>query len=168
MNIELRRICHRPETIDGQIWIEGMKVCDCAENATSAIPVGTYPIILVKCKQYSRKMILLKDEGAGMRDEGKSLNPKLSTLNLRCEACPKLSFVSNNTTLPVYCPQIKPGNGVYNRTDGSIIVGKYLVPGCLSHPKQAFDALYDRIRKNIERGNPVMLTIVSEGSGIRV
>ena len=54
---------------------------------------------------------------------------------------------------------LKPGNGVYNRTDGSIIVGEYLVPGCLKHPKTAFDNLYDRIRKNLERGNPVTLTI---------
>ena len=54
---------------------------------------------------------------------------------------------------------LKPGNGVYNRTDGSIIVGEYIAPGCLKHPKTAFDNLYDRIRKNIERGNKVTLTI---------
>lgn len=152
MNIELRRIRHRPETIDGQIWIEGLKVCDCAENATSAIPVGTYPIILVKCKQYSRKMIKIQ-----FTDNSRAIHGNSRSQENPCESCAKLEFVCNNTTLPVYCPQIKPGNGVFKRLDGSIIVGKYIVPGCLSHPKQAFDALYDRIRKNIERGNPVYL-----------
>lgn len=78
-----------------------------------------------------------------------------------CESCAKLEFVCNNTTLPVYCPQIKPGNGVFKRLDGSIIVGKYIVPGCLSHPKRAFDALYVRIRKNIERDNSVNIIVSS-------
>ena len=52
-----------------------------------------------------------------------------------------------------------PGNGVYNREDGSIIVGEYLVPGCLKHSRFTFDNLYDRIRKNLERGKAVTLTI---------
>ena len=56
---------------------------------------------------------------------------------------------------------LKPGNGVYHREDGSIIVGEYLVPGCLKHPKTAFANLFDRIRKNIERGKEVTLTIIN-------
>lgn len=151
MIIELRRIRHRPDTIDGHIFIDGVKVCDCAENNKFALAPGTYQIILVKCHQHARKMPCVIING----------NPK-------CNKCMKLDCVSNNTTMPQVCPQIKAGNGVYHREDGSIIVGKHITPGCLSHPKDTFDALYDRIRKNIERGNPVMLTIVSEGSGIRV
>lgn len=153
MNIELRRIRHRPETIDGQIWIEGIKVCDCAENAQTALPVGTYEIRIIKCQFHSRKMpyIVLSD----------NYEPP-------CRICSKSGCVGINSTPHkggagggLLCPMLKPGNGVYNRTDGSIIVGKYLVPGCLSHPKQAFDALYDRIRKNIERGNPVNIIVSS-------
>lgn len=142
MNIELRRIRTLPETIDGQIYIDGIKVCDCAESASGAVPEGTYELTLRKCKQYGRKMIML--------------NP-----GPPCGKCPKMEFCCNNSTLPCYCPQIKPGNGVFKRLDGSIIVGKHIVPGCLSHPKQAFDALYDRIRKNIERKNQVYLIISS-------
>lgn len=174
MQIELRRIRHRPETIDGQIRIDGMKVCDCAENAHHCLPTGTYQVSVIKCKQHSRKMPVVCLEGnttndsewsvtgctkgaAGLQSKESSCLEG-STLS-KCDTCPKLSFVSNNTTMPQFCPMITAGNGVYKRTDGSIIVGRYIAPGCLTHPKSAFDALYERIRKNIERGNPVTLTI---------
>ena len=55
---------------------------------------------------------------------------------------------------------LKPGNGVYKRTDGSIILGTYLAPGCLTHPKEAFADFYDQIRKLIERGHALTITIV--------
>lgn len=142
MNIILKRIRYRPETIDGQIWIDGEKVCSSAENNKLALAPGTYPITLVKCRQHARKMPVIQVHGCSL-----------------CTECKKLPYVGNNTTMPMICPMLKPGNGVYNRTDGSIIVGKYICPGCLSHPKQAFDALYQRIRKNLERGNEVTLTI---------
>lgn len=144
MNIELRRIRHRPETIDGQIWIDGMRVCDSAENNKFALAPGTYPITLVKCHQHSRKMPVIQVQGCSL-----------------CQECKKLPYVGNNSTMPMICSMLKPGNGVYNRTDGSIIVGKHLAPGCLSHPLEAFHSLYERIRKNIERGNPVQLIISS-------
>lgn len=157
MIIELRRIRYKPEAIDGQIWIEGQRVCDCAENATSALPIGTYPITLVKCKQYSRKMIRIQ-----FTDNSRVIYGNSRSEENPCDTCEKLEFVGNNTTLPVYCPQIKPGNGVFKRLDGSIIVGKYLAPGCLSHPKDAFDTLYQRLRKSAEIGHEIKLTIVSE------
>ena len=85
--------------------------------------------------------------------EGSTLPP--------CDQCPKLPYVGNNTSMPLYCSQLCPGNGVYNRTDGAIIVGKYLAPGCLAHPKTTFDNLFERIRKNAERGNEISLIISS-------
>lgn len=54
---------------------------------------------------------------------------------------------------------IESGNGVYNLHTGTILVGRYLVPGIVTHSRPAFDALYERIRKNLERGNEVTLTI---------
>ena len=83
--------------------------------------------------------------------EGKSLPP--------CDLCPKLSFVCNTTTLPCWCPMLKPGNGVHNRLDGSICVGQYNYLNSLIHPRDAFDPLYERIRKSISRGNQVIVTI---------
>lgn len=56
---------------------------------------------------------------------------------------------------------IMPGNGVYALQDASIIVGRYCVPGIVTHSRPAFETLYQRIRKNLERGNPVYLIIQS-------
>ena len=130
MNIELRRNRHRTDTIDGQIRIDGQRVCDCAENAHHCLPEGTYSITIVHCRQYARKMPLITP-----------ISNQSSVINNRV------------------CPMLCPGNGVYNREDGSIIVGEYLVPGCLKHSRFTFDNLYDRIRKNLERGKAVTLTI---------
>lgn len=149
----------RSETIDGQLYVEGMRICDCAENAKSAIKAGQYSVSIIKCKQHARKMpvILIKGEGVeGRAAIAKGNNPSPSP---KCDCCEKLDFVSNNTSIPLYCPMLKPGNGVYHREDGSIIVGEYIAPGCLKHPKEAFDTIYDRIRKNVERGNEVTLII---------
>lgn len=104
------------------------------------VPAGEYVLSLLKCKQYARKM--------------PCLNP-----NAPCDRCPKLPFVCNNSTLPCWCPMLKPGNGVHNRPDGSILVGRYNCLGSLIHPKTTFDPLYERIRKSISRGNIVTLSI---------
>ena len=68
-------------------------------------------------------------------------------------------MVFNNTVMPQFCGQIKVGNGVYSRHDGSIIVGALAAPGCIVSPRSAFDLFYERFRKNIERGKCVSLEI---------
>lgn len=148
MNIELRRTDHRPGSTEGQIWIDGMKICDTAENAKTALPPGTYPIVLVRCRQYARKMPVIIVPGSG-----------------QCQECKRHSFANINTTMPTVCHMLKPGNGVHHRADGSIIVGKRLAPGCLIHPRQAFDTLYERIRKNVERGKAIAIAIAKAGVG---
>ena len=130
MHILITRYRYKPATIDGQLSIDGIRICDCAENAHTALPPGTYSITIVHCRQYARKMPLITP-----------ISNQSSVINNRV------------------CPMLCPGNGVYNRTDGAIIVGEYLVPGCLKHSRTAFDNLYDRIRKNLKRGNEVILTI---------
>ena len=130
MHILITRYRYKPATIDGQLSIDGIRICDCAENAHTALPPGTYSIAIVHCRQYARKMPLITP-----------ISNQSSVINNRI------------------CPMLCPGNGVYNRTDGAIIVGEYLVPGCLKHSRFTFDNLYDRIRKNIERGNEITLTI---------
>jgi hypothetical protein len=140
MKIIITRNISRNEFTHGRLTIDGEFVCHTLENANSRVPAGTYTIRLAKCKQYSRKMLLL--------------NPKAP-----CLQCPKLSFVSNNTTLPCYCPMLKPGNGAHGRLDGSILVGKYNCLNSLIHPMDVFAPLYERIRKSISRGNQVILTI---------
>jgi hypothetical protein len=141
MIIKITRTLTRGEYTHGRLSIDGNHICDTLENALSCVPSGEYTITLLKCKQYSRKMLCL--------------NP-----NAPCIQCPKLRFVCMNSTLPCYCPQIKPGNGIHNRLDGSIIVGRYNCLGSIIHPKSAFDNLYERLRKSISRGHQVKLTIV--------
>ncbi len=130
MHILITRHRYKPATIDGQLSIDGIRICDCAENAHTALPPGTYSITIVHCRQYARKMPLITP-----------ISNQSSVINNRI------------------CPMLLPGNGVYNRKDGSILVGEYLVPGCLKHSRFTFDNLYDRIRKNLERGKEVTLTI---------
>lgn len=130
MHILITRYRYKPATIDGQLSIDGIRICDCAENAHTALPPGTYSIAIVHCRQYARKMPLITP-----------ISNQSSVINHRV------------------CPMLCPGNGVYNRKDGSILVGEYLVPGCLKHSRFTFDNLYDRIRKNLQRGKEVTLTI---------
>lgn len=140
MNITIQRNITLGEYTHGTLSIDGTKICHTLENAKSQVPVGEYPITLIKCKQYSRKMAVLNQ-------------------NAPCSLCKKLPLVYTNTPLPCYCPMLKPGNGVHNRLDGSILVGRYSSLGCLIHPRDAFDSLYERIRKSLSRGNQVTLTI---------
>ena len=140
MKIVLSRIRTKGEFTEGQLSIDGVRICSTLENSNAQVPSGEYVITLLKCKQYARKM--------------PCLNPSAP-----CDLCPKLKFVCMNSTLPCYCPMLKPGNGVHNRLDGSILVGQYHCLNCLIHPKSIFDALYERIRKTISRGNQVILCV---------
>ena len=176
MNIQLVRYRQNPETIDGHLSIDGIRICDCAENVHTALPPGTYPIAIVPCRQYARKMPVVVTPKGQMEQPGTPLGtlgtepqdlleqrfsaPGTAPLGLPlCSSCHRKPNIGINTKLPCVCPMLKPGNGAYHREDGSIIVGEYLVPGSLKHSKTAFDNLYDRIRKNLERGNEVTLTI---------
>ena len=141
MNIVINRTRIKGEYCEGSLTIDGSaRICSTLENANGLVPAGDYPITLVKCKQYARKM--------------PCLNP-----HPPCDLCKKLPFVCTNSTLPCWCPQIKPGNGVHDRLDGSICVGQYNCLNSLLHPKTTFDPLYERIRKSISRGNQVTLSI---------
>ncbi len=144
MNIELHRIRHKKKTIDGELYIDDTKICDTAENACHCLPEGRYQVSIIKCHQHSRKMPLI-----------------MVGRPPACERCKKLDTVGNNTNMPCYCPQLCPGNGVYNRTDGAILLGNYIAPGCLIRPKEAFDSLYDRIRQSAGRGHNITLVISS-------
>ena len=143
LNLVLTRNIVRGEYVHGRLTIDGNFVCHTLENTNSRIPAGEYPITLVKCKHHSRKMPVLNPNAPCDRCP-RSLNPNPSSLNL---------------TLPCYCPMLKPGNGVHNRLDGSILVGKYNCLNSLIHPKTVFDPLYERIRKSISRGNQVLLSV---------
>lgn len=160
MNIVLKRIRRTGVALDGELYIEDIKLCDTAENIKCSLPAGTYTIVRQKCKQYARFVpLILVDSLSSNVDCNNSIDNRQSSINAKCSNCKKLELVCNNTTLPCHCPQIKAGNGIYNRKDGSIIVGKYLAPGCLSHPKEPFENLCERLRKLDGRGAEITLTI---------
>lgn len=51
------------------------------------------------------------------------------------------------------------GNGAMACRDGSVVVGERYLPGVVLHSRQQFALLYERIAKNIKRGNEVTLVI---------
>ena len=140
MIIQIKRIFVKGEVTEGHLRIDGLQVCDTLENTFTCLSPGEYPVTLVKCKQYHRKMIIIGDTAP-------------------CEDCHQLKEVYSNTLMPRHCPMIKPGNGIHGRHDGSILVGTRSSLGCIIHPKSAFDTLSERIRKNLERRREVTLVI---------
>ena len=169
LNLVVTRLFTKGEYVHGRLTIDGNFVCHTLENTNSRIPAGEYPITLVKCKHHSRKMPVLKaaikreESQAGLSfPEREQARPQVNS-NCPCDRCPRSlnpNPSSLNLTLPCYCPMIKPGNGVHNRLDGSILVGKFNTWGAIIHPKDAFDPLYERIRKSLSRGNQVTLTVL--------
>ena len=162
MKIEIKRTEVRAEAISGTLTINGQFICHTVENRLAALPIGTYSIQRHYCKQYNRFMPLVSHpEHANRHPEHTNSHPELVSGSKTCEHCQQLEEeeVSLNTTLPCYCPMLKPGNGVHGRTDGSILLGTLIVPGCLKHPLAAFDPLAERIRKALSRNKEITLTI---------
>lgn len=143
MKITIKRIHSQGEAIEGTLHIDGRYICHTAEHRHTALPAGTYTLVRHYCKQYDRYMpLVLRD---GLPD---------------CRTCPSPEDeVSLNTLLPCHCPMLKPGNGVHHRTDGSILLGTDICPGCLRNPLQAFLPLAERIRKAMKRNTEVTLEI---------
>ena len=162
MQIIINRKELRKSAIAGSLYIDGQYICDTAENAQTALPSGKYRIVRHYCHQYNRFMPLVQrlefnEERLSIKEFRSTLNFQRSTFN--CSHCHPLEEVSLNTVMPKYCPMLKPGNGVYGRNDGSILLGTQIVPGCLSNPIQAFAPLAERIRKAIKRNKVITLVI---------
>ena len=147
MNIIIKRTQSIKHFVEGHLYIDEKLICDTLENSRSCLSSGIYAIRIMKCKQHRRNVICVESLG----DE--------VTQNDKCHKCKLKELVFNNTVMPQFCPQIKVGNGVYGRHDGSIIVGTLAAPGCIVSPRSAFDLIFERIRKNIERGKCVSLKI---------
>ena len=147
MLITITRNRFKGEVAEGKLFIDGLYVCDTLENSRSCLSSGFYAIRITKCKQHKRNVICVEKYAD---ERGKAS---------MCHKCKLKELVFNNTVMPQFCPQIKVGNGVYGRHDGSIIVGTLAAPGCIVSPRSAFDLIFERIRKNIERGKCVSLKI---------
>ncbi len=148
MNIIIKRTQSIKHFVEGHLYIDEKLICDTLENTYSCLVPGEYHVHLHKCSQYGRKMILISPT-----------TNDLESIIDNCPECLRKRLVNINTVMPRFCPMIKPGNGIHNRHDGSIVVGTRSSLGCIIHPRNAFAALYDRIRKNVERGRVVTLEI---------
>lgn len=140
-----RRNC-RPDIIEGRLETETDILCHTLERTSYSLPVGDYLIRICKCKQHGRNMPLILPHNATMPD---------------CQRCRRLPFVCHNTSMPQFCPQLSPGNGVANRHDGAVLVGVLQCRGLLVHPGSTFNQLYDLLRKHASRHHTITLTIVN-------
>lgn len=192
MNLILIRNRFKAQTIDGHLYIDGFHICDTAENALTALPCGTYSVSLTYCQRKLRKMAVINIDNAdfGMPNpetcqtcanlhqcrRNIELN-LIESLFLACHddqlALEQLHALdisrsydtrSELRAMPEHnCPHFAPGNGAYNLTDGSILVGRYLQPGILFHSRKVYNSLYNRIRKQLARKQNVTL-IISESA----
>lgn len=154
MKLEINRNTRQGQAVGGTLRINGAEVCHTLENTRTALPRGTYPVLLYTCRQYRRKMPLVITQDTTR--SGWTLG-----LMARCEACPAPEDgVYPNTRLPRHCPMLKPGNGVHRRTDGSILVGQPSgAADCLVRPDLCFNRLIDRLDKAQNRGETITLTL---------
>lgn len=158
--ITLFRTLIGPDATDGILQIGGQNVCSCSEHTATRLPAGTYAVLIHRCHQYQRKMPIIAPLDQPHRlSETSTDQPCESSYQPACASCPSLPFVSLNSRLPHRCPMIKPGNGVHNRIDGSIIVGERLIPGVLIQPAPIFARLIERLVKAHSRGKTILLTI---------
>lgn len=165
-----------PDATDGILQIGGQNVCSCSEHTATRLSAGTYAVLIHRCHQYQRKMpiIVPLDQSHPLSEpstdqpcesssvhscESSGVRSSASPYQPACASCPSLPFVSLNSRLPHRCPMIKPGNGVHNRIDGSIIVGERLIPGVLIQPAPIFARLVERLVKAHSRGKTILLTI---------
>ncbi|MBR5785020.1 MAG: hypothetical protein IKY43_07675 [Bacteroidales bacterium] len=149
MNIKVERYKNNGRVVDGLLKINGKTICSTAENAEHCLVEGVYDVELHYCKQYHKRVLIVNTFDDSIR----------LSKDEECELCDQLGFVCQNTDLPSFCPMIKMGNGAYNRTDGSILVGEYIANGCLIHPKKYYSVIFDRVRKALKRGKRVKMKI---------
>ena len=180
MNISIirYRLKEATNSIDGTLYIDGSRICDTAENAQFHIPVGTYAIEATKCQVQKRNIPVINLHAVVCRNceacalvADKNKKASLKIINAihhvmergKAEGKPEEVYMQEaramEASLPKhaprdpmpFCPQIKAGNSAWHETDGGIIVGQYLQPGVVIKSRPMFEAIYERIRKNIER-----------------
>lgn len=110
--------------------IGGQYLCNTAEQTAYAPPVGTYGVKIIRHKAQHRRVPMLTATDAGASGE-----------------------VHRSYPLAI-------GNGIYSHRDGRIIVGKSLVPGCVTKTRETFMLLYHRINNSLRRGHEVKVRII--------
>ena len=124
-------------SMNGTLSIDGETIATSVESLSSMLPQGTYPMELKKCPWAGRRMPVI-------------INPRQAALP--CSQCKKHPL----------CSLIMSGTSAKDCTAGSIIVGQSLIPGVVKQSPATFDLLFERIRKQLERGKNVSLTLENQ------
>lgn len=140
MEILIKRRSRNREVLDGELYINGKKLCDTAENAQISIPPGTYRVSTYYCKQLARTV------------------PMISSIK-NCRNCNPKEDWNASSVLPKKCAMIRFGNGIYGCYDGSILIGKRIVSGCMKHSEQMFEELMTHIKSSQRRCRDIELTV---------
>lgn len=74
------------------------------------------------------------------------------------EATPYMLKAGEHDIMP-QSKLLSKGNGVYNLFCERILLGTCIAPGCLKHSAQAYERLYQRIKKAMQRKKEVVLKI---------
>lgn len=138
MEILIKRFYRTKRIIDSEVYLDGALFCQASESTNTPLPWGRYRVILHHCRQYQRDVPAVE------------IRPMCKRQWVdRCKYCMKRGqmVMSPHRNLRGYCPQLKDGNGVYNRTDGSIILGERLVPGVVLHSQLYFTRLVERLQE---------------------
>ena len=56
------------------------------------------------------------------------------------------------------------GNGIWNRTDGRILTGTRIAPGCVKQSREPFMQLYNRINASLRRHHEVTIKITEDST----
>ena len=157
MHILLKRYRKKPATIDGYIKIADTYICDTAESAAHALPPGKYAIVTShKGETNAGKLIIISTSPPSHSPPPSHSSHSSPILSRPLASSPILTRPLASS------PILTSGNGVYTSRDSRILVGKYIVPGCLSHSGSIYKTLSDRIRRSISRGHEVTLQIEEE------
>lgn len=124
----------RDVTCDGRLFMDGLFVCDTAENTPWRVQPGQYRVIL---KYHSR------------------LGCRVPTLARLGDRRPRHGNRSHRFYQPCFCI----GNGVYGRKDGRILVGHYLAPGVVKWSRECYLAICQRVYAALRQSRDVRIVV---------
>lgn len=171
--IDGQHICDTAENAENHIPVGTYPVvatkCQVRKRNIPVISLTSHPSPLTLCRDCEAcSLVAEKNEKASMKlinaihhvmEKGKA-EGKPEEVYMEEARALEASLPKHAPKDPMpFCPQIKAGNSAWKETDGAIIVGQYLQPGVVIKSRPIFDALYERIRKNIDRESEVTITI---------
>ena len=149
-----------PPSIDGQLYINGERICHTAENLHHCLPEGTYGVSLAQCMVACHLLPVVDVPSAPPRNCRRCNAIANSNIEAGVAAFYDETHAVKKQPLPA-CPRLKMGTSAWHDTDRAIILGQHLLPGVVVKSRPVVLAVLDRLRKHIGRGGSVQLTIIN-------